>query len=158
MAARAKIAGMDPAERQAAGKILEKYEIVPRVTPDVLAALIGARLAEETADAFDNKADLADAFDRIAAEAARPYVDSAAATLESAHGAWEPIEDPEPTALWIDLRPSEAVQLMKLVSAACDRIRARCEAIVVDELVTVGKAFLTEYPFVKRNPAKVVAK
>ena len=79
--------------------------------------------------------------------AADLYSDSAADTLASGGGSeWEPLKKPHELALWTDLKPSEAIELMELVVAACDRVKQRCVAIVLEELVGVGVAFQEANP------------
>jgi hypothetical protein len=84
---------------------------------------------------------------------ATPFVDSAARTLEADGGSvWEPLTTGVgPQAIWEDLRPSEAVRLIELVSAAKERAAARCEAIIEQELVAAGVAFAAEYPGARRT-------
>jgi hypothetical protein len=84
----------------------------------------------------------------LIARVAHPYVDSAVRTLEVDGGsAWEPLKrDVGPEAIWTDLRPSQAEELMQLVSAAVDRAEIRARAIVEEELLEVGKKFAARYP------------
>jgi hypothetical protein len=79
---------------------------------------------------------------------AGPFVDSAARTLESGGAsAWEPLnDDVGPEAIWTDLRPSEAIHLMKMIEAAVDRAATRCQAIILEELAAAGLAFAAENP------------
>jgi hypothetical protein len=55
-------------------------------------------------------------------------------------------DDGSATALWTDLRPSEAVELKAAVMAAIGRAADRCAAIVVDELTSAGVEFAQRYP------------
>lgn len=89
-------------------------------------------------------------FHRVAIEAAEPLVNAAAATIECGGQVWEPLAPPEMDALWVDLRPSEAVELRDAIQAAAIRIEARCEAIVLEELVAVGLTFGAAHPDAER--------
>jgi hypothetical protein len=76
------------------------------------------------------------------AQIAAPFVDSAARTIECGGEVWEPLrEGVGPLAIWSDLRPSQAVRLMKLVNETRDRVEARCQAIIVEELTAAGLEF-----------------
>ena len=79
------------------------------------------------------------------AQIAAPFVDSAARTIECGGEVWEPLkEGVGPLAIWSDLRPSQAVRLMKLVNETRGRAEARCQAIIVEEFTAAGVAFDAE--------------
>ena len=93
----------------------------------------------------------------VIARMADPLVDSAVRTLEAGGAsAWEALRaDVGPAAIWQDLRPSEAVALMELVEAACDRAAVRSREIIEEELTAAGVAFAERYPDATRAPELV---
>ncbi len=118
------------------------------------AAIAKAIKAQWSAEFTDEADSLEGGLGYVITTAAEPFVDSAARTLESAGGsAWEPIHETGPLAIWQDLRPSEAVRLMELVSSAKDRAVEQCLAIIEMELTAVGLAFAAEYPDAQRAGA-----
>jgi hypothetical protein len=51
-----------------------------------------------------------------------------------------------PSALWTDLRTSEAVCLRDMTEKVASSLIERIEAMIVDELVAVGVEFAQRYP------------
>lgn len=100
----------------------------------------------------------AGALESVISRVADPFVDSAARTL-SIGGAseWEPLQsDVGPEALWTDLRPSQAAELMELVRDAVERAADRARAVIEQELLEVGKEFTRRYPDALRaDPGRV---
>jgi len=129
----------------------------PPTEAEIRAAIL-ARLQDKADSVFDEQADLVDAFDRIATAAADPLVKSAANTLEIDGGSlWEPLRQASVRALWFDLRPSQAAELVDLIQQACERVQARCEAIVLEELVAVGVQFAAQHPDAPRPDKSVMS-
>jgi hypothetical protein len=93
--------------------------------------------------------------DNLVATLAEPIVASAAWTLEAGHGAWEELTPPHAAelAIWKDLRPSEATQLMELLGEAKDRAIERCKEIILEELAGVVVAFGDRHPEAPRQTA-----
>lgn len=101
--------------------------------------------------------------DRQAAiQGLRDEIHTWAAPMGSA--AFEALDSADPrdaesdsTALWVDLRPSEAVVLKRAVDAACERALARCEAVIIEELTAAGVQFAITYPNAPRAREAVPA-
>jgi hypothetical protein len=124
------------------------------VLPFEIRRLIAAQLAVDYHSSQPNDAD--GALGELVAHAARSFVDSAARTLEVGGGSvWEPLDATAgPDAVWEDLRPSEAIRLMELISGAEDRIVARCKQICEDELADAVATFALEHPDLIRATAR----
>ncbi len=60
--------------------------------------------------------------------------------VDDGAGVWEPLREAPENTLWGDLRPSEAIRLSELVSAACDQARDRCVPIILDELTAAWRS------------------
>lgn len=91
----------------------------------------------------------------IRGEIAKPLTDSAARTIEASGGSeWEPLkeEDAGPEAIWCDLRPSEAVLLIDLVSQAADVAVGKIREIIEEEITIAVRKFLAEVPEPKIVP------
>jgi hypothetical protein len=70
-----------------------------------------------------------------------------------ASAAWNALESPDPrdpddhsSAIWTDLRPSEAVILRDAVRDAVRRAHERCLIVTVEELTAAGVEFATQFP------------
>ncbi len=91
-----------------------------RIVEQEIRDAIEARLDRRVGDA-DRMASVRELIRQaITQGAADPLIDSAADTLEGRGEVWEPLNEPHRSALFGDLRPSEAARLVELTEAACD--------------------------------------
>ena len=95
----------------------------------------------------------------LAVAAAHPLIASAAYTAEGSGEVWRPwetIDEAIADRIWTDLRPSEAVRLMALVTRARERAAAEAAAAILSAITEAGRRFAEEFPDAPRHRPEAV--
>jgi hypothetical protein len=90
-------------------------------------------------------------------EAVMEYADDIRWDPGDPDGLTPPACEDRGTALWCDLRPSEADRLKTLLYGAEERAVAACHELIIREYIAAALAFAAEYPDAPRAAREAVA-